>query len=104
MNSRKINQGQNTSPRVLRDFSGGAPTPKKRKQKRNATGAPLFGFLFVVLFQALLLWLAVSVLRSASVIEWQLSAWHCLSLSVLFLLWRSLYSLVFARMDSQNAQ
>ncbi len=107
MNPKKSTSKQpygGTAPRVIRDFSGGAPRARKETRKRSQTSGALLGVVSVSVFQAVLLWLAVTVLHSAGAVSWQLSAWHSLALSCLYLLWRTLYSYVFARMDSANQQ
>lgn len=101
MNSRKANVGRPSSPRVIRDNLGGAPTLKRKKKLAGESGA-FVGFLMGVSFQAVLFWVAVRVLRSAGAVEWSLGVWHALALSALYLLWRSFYSYLFSRMDSYH--
>jgi hypothetical protein len=101
VSSRKANP-EYSGPRVLRDFPSGAPTRKKSKKKRTGGGGAFLAFLLAVLFQAALLSLAVRVLHSAGAVTWSLSLWESVALSALYLVWRTFYSYVFARMDDSQ--
>ncbi len=87
-NWKNTNKAPGSFPRAMRDFdrvSGGAPT-----QKRERTGNAMAGFVILVILHAVLLWTAVRVVESAGIVEWTLGVWDSLTLSVLYVVWRSL--------------
>jgi hypothetical protein len=67
-------------PRKKVPVSGGAPTTK----------GSLFGLLFLVLANATILGLATRILNSAGALSWSFSAWDCIALSLLWVVWRAI--------------
>lgn len=89
MPSRKVPNSNPAFPRAIRDPLS-SEAPKRPRSSGAPTGGGAFlGFVFVVLVNFAVLWLAVEILRSAGVVSWKLSPVETLSLAVLWIVWRA---------------
>ena len=70
--------------RAIRDDYRGAPMKHSGKESDGA----LLGFLLASVINALVIDGLLHILRSAGVVEWNLSAWQTLGVSSLVMVWR----------------
>lgn len=92
--------GAASFPRAIRDSGGASAGSIQSGAPARIVAQALGGFVSLVGMHAVLLWLAVRVLRSAGAVTWSLGAWHALALAFFYVWWKALGAYVFGRMHS----
>lgn len=85
-------------PRAIRDSAGAPGLGVQGGAPSRIVAQALGGLVSLVGMYAVLLWVAVRVLRSAGAVAWSLGAWHALALAFLYVWWKALAQYVFGRL------